>query len=449
MSDAAEIAPVKPIADRWLIGAWYGVVVLATATVLSTVNNILINLMTDSIKKEIGLSDTEIGALGGLGMVLMTGFASYPMGWLADRVDRRFLMFACVGIWTAATVGFGFSNGFTAMLVWAALMSIGEAVLAPMSYSIIPDLFPREKWIIANYVFYVSALLGVSIGFGASAGLIAWVEAHRSALPFGLGELSAWRAALIASTFTGPILMAAVLFIPLRKRVIDRATSSTGGMLAYMRKHARALSGVFFGFGVSYAALGTIRGWLAPTLTRDFGQTPAQVGAVLSWTTAFASVGGVALGWVLNRALQRRFGEMTTMRVAQFGIFAAIAATFGALFAPNAGALYALSALSVAFFTVAFSLSPTILQFLSPPGFRARLISIGGMVTIMCASAAPVLVGLASDHLFGGTGKLLWSSTLVALPALVIGLSFMLYGASALPETFRDAARQSSPPAPP
>ena len=129
MTHDGETVALTSQPRRWFIGAWYGVVVMAAATVLSAVNNIIINLMIDPIKASVGLNDTEIGALTGLALTLMAGIAAFPMGWLADRVERRFLMAVCVGCWTVATVGFGLSETFAAMMAWAVFMSISEAVL--------------------------------------------------------------------------------------------------------------------------------------------------------------------------------------------------------------------------------------------------------------------------------------------------------------------------------
>lgn len=426
-----------------LWAAWYGVGVLAVATIVSTVNNIIINLTTDPIKQSIGLSDTQIGAIGGLGMTLMAAVAAYPMGWLADRMDRRVLMFVCVGLWSLATIAFGLSHSFGALMGWAVLMSVSEAVLGPMTYSMIPDLFPRDKWVVANYVFFLSALLGWSMGLGASGALVGWVEANRTALPFGLAAAETWRGALILSTITGPVLMAAVLLIPLRRRIIDVAASSTAGMIDFIRSNARSLFGVFFGFGISYAALGTMRGWIAPALMRTFGETPAEVGAVLGWSTMLAAVGGVGCGWMLTQVLQKRFGAVTNMRVAQIGIAGGCISALVMPFAASAAQLYAVSAFGLGLIMMAMSLSPAILQFLSPAHMRGRVIALGGLITLLFGSLSPVAVGLFSDNVFHGPTQLLWAMSAVATPSLLVGLLIMLYGTKTLPDTIEDAALRS------
>ncbi|KAI1696387.1 major facilitator superfamily domain-containing protein [Ditylenchus destructor] len=83
--------------------SWYTLAVLLVATILGSVDAMLVTLLTEPMRATLALSDTQIGMLKGAGLVLFTGLATLPLGWLGDRYDRRLVLAACVLVWSAAT----------------------------------------------------------------------------------------------------------------------------------------------------------------------------------------------------------------------------------------------------------------------------------------------------------------------------------------------------------
>ena len=68
-----------------------------------------------------------------------------PLGRLADRASRKYLIIAGLAIWSIATIGCGFARSFGQLFLLRMSVGVGEAVLNPSSYSIISDTFPKEK----------------------------------------------------------------------------------------------------------------------------------------------------------------------------------------------------------------------------------------------------------------------------------------------------------------
>jgi MFS family permease len=70
---------------------------------------------------------------------------------------------------------------------------------------------------------------------------------------------------------------------------------------------------------------------------------------------------------------------------------------------------------------------PTLLQDLSPPQVRGRLMSVITLLFIVATGMAPILVGLISDQMPHGSRGLLWAIVGIAVPAfLVAGVSLCL-----------------------
>jgi MFS family permease len=440
MSDKGTVAGAEEGSGGWMIAGWYGLFVLVLALVLGSVNTSIIALVSESIKGSLSLSDAQIGMLNGLALTLVTAIATVPMGWLADRIDRRVLLTVCVGIWSAATFAFAQSTSFEAMFLFAMGIAVGEAVLGPIVYSMIPDLFPRRMWIVANFVFYVAALVGAYAGFAASGAIIAFVDASQTALPAFMEGMDPWRAALTVVAAIGPLVMLLVLVMQLRRSgTTADGSGGSGGLLQYFRTHARTLAGVFLGFGLTYAAFGAQSRWNAMVLQRIFGEKQADIGLLMGYVGGGAALIGVAAAWAMVRWLRPRHGDFAPMLVAQFGLLVGLLVTLALPFVETGAQYYAVIATKVLFTTMAMSLSPAILQFIAPAHLRGRVIALGGMVTVIFQSFMPFLIGFVSDQYFTGPKALLWSLCVVIIPVLVVGLALLRFGSSSLPATIRAA----------
>lgn len=103
--------------DRWTARSLFGLAALLAVLLLST-NLQIQTLLIEPIRAELGLTDLQLGQLHGLTVVTLGALAAWPIGWLADRWDRRWVLALCVGVWSAATYGGGLSQGFDGLL-WA------------------------------------------------------------------------------------------------------------------------------------------------------------------------------------------------------------------------------------------------------------------------------------------------------------------------------------------
>ena len=74
--------------------AWWAVVVLGTAYLLSFVDRTIINLLVGPIEQDLQINDTQFGALQGLAFGLFYSLAALPLGRLADSRNRRAIISA-------------------------------------------------------------------------------------------------------------------------------------------------------------------------------------------------------------------------------------------------------------------------------------------------------------------------------------------------------------------
>ena len=124
--------------------AWV-VFVLALLYFFYMLDRSAITITQEMIKREFGLSDTQLGMLTGTLYGVSYALAGIPLGWAVDRVNRRNLLAGILAVWSALTV----LSGLCSTMIQLALARIGvgasEASGTPAALSIRSDLFPPER----------------------------------------------------------------------------------------------------------------------------------------------------------------------------------------------------------------------------------------------------------------------------------------------------------------
>src|ERR1700726_4552841 len=92
--------------------AWAVVAILIATAVLSYTDRQVLSLLVDPVRRDLGISDTQISLLLGTAFAVVYGIAGIPFGMLADRTSRRNLIFFGVVVWSLGTVACGYAHSF-------------------------------------------------------------------------------------------------------------------------------------------------------------------------------------------------------------------------------------------------------------------------------------------------------------------------------------------------
>jgi MFS family permease len=87
----------------------------------------------------------------------------YPAGAYVDRFSCRKLIAGGLLVWSAATVGCAFWQQLCNAVLFRMLVGVGETTLSFSAYSLISDLFPRERRGLPLSVFQTASPIGLSI----------------------------------------------------------------------------------------------------------------------------------------------------------------------------------------------------------------------------------------------------------------------------------------------
>jgi MFS family permease len=410
--------------------AWYALGVLTLVNFFAYVDRQVLLLLAEPIRKTLVLSDLQVGLLQGTGIAVFTSLASYPLGWLADRYDRRWVLAGCVAVWSAAVVACGMATSYGQLLFASAMVGAGEAGLAPIVYALIPLLFVGRQRQVANSIFAVTALGGGALALAVTGQLIGFVETVRPWLPESLRAVESWRLSFFAAALPAPLMMLLVLTLSVPAKgttaVADSPAPATViPILPYLRRHRATFLSFHIGVALGGFSFGAVIVWLAVVCARVFSESPAQIGAALG-TGQLASAGlAFVLSIGLLRWLQARLGVRVPVRVMWIAMLCAVPLCLGLLAAKTAFVVYAIYAAYGTCLSLAVMCYPTALQSLAPAPLRGRVAAIQGMVTMAGAAAAPPLVGWLSDRLQHLPNGLIVAIVSVAVPSLLLSAALL------------------------
>ncbi|HVY86972.1 MAG TPA: MFS transporter [Caulobacterales bacterium] len=195
--------------------ARYVLVVLVLVFAISQADRLILSILAEDVKADLGVTDSQIGFLFGTAFGVFYAVFGVSLGRLADFLSRRALLATGMALWSAMTVFSGLSRSFFDLAIARAFIGIGEATVGPASYSILSDRFAKAQ----RATVLAICVSGLFVGNGMSKFiggwvLTAWQHAFPHNPPFGI---HAWQATFFI--MGAPGLLAALWVLSLREPV--------------------------------------------------------------------------------------------------------------------------------------------------------------------------------------------------------------------------------------
>lgn len=431
-------SPGGPVARDWPNPryAWFVVSLLVLAYAFGVVDRIVIGLLTQSIKTDLGLSDTELGLVQGLAFSLFFSLAALPVGMLIDRWQRVPVLWIGLLVTSAATLACGFAGSFLALFAARMCIGAGSSVTNPGSSSIIADYFPPTLRPRAYGIFNMGGSIGIGIAYLLGSVAITLAGAVQDAAPRLLGGFARWQIVFFVVAAPGLLLaavMAATLREPARRgSVPTTARLSLLPLWREMQINRRALLAIMLGAIMNVMIVNAQLAWFPTLFFRIHEWTPARVGTALALVgVPFGLLSAITAGWALS-ALARRGRDDAPLLV--MGLQCASWALFGPLkcFAPTPELALAGHVATSLFATWAITSALTALNQITPNQLRGQVVAV---YTILFGFAGvaigSVAVGLLNDFVFTGERGIAASLALVNAVGGVAGIALLFWGRTA------------------
>lgn len=294
-----ETAGTGRIGNRYLVLA-----LLLLVYIFNFADRMLLGVMATPIKDELHLTDGQLGLLGGTAFALLYATLGVPIGWLADRYSRSWIITVSLCIWSGFTALCGFATGFVTLFLTRLGVGIGEAGGVAPSYSMIADYFGPGERARALGVFSFGIPIGGAIGL-AFGGIIATAFDWRTAfITMGAAGL------LIAPVFRWLVrdpVRGGAEHGPVEHGPADERPKLAAAIRIIARKPAFWL--ISFGSALGSTASYGISFWIPSFYVRSFDMPLSQVTLLYAAIILSGGITGIWLGaWLGDRIGPRRPG---------------------------------------------------------------------------------------------------------------------------------------------
>jgi MFS family permease len=384
----------------------YALGLLLVVYIFNFLDRQVVAILLQAIKKDLGLSDTQLGAFSGIAFAFLYSTLGIPIARLADRSARRSIIAGALFVWSGMTALQGLATSFWALLAARVGVGVGEAGCSPPAHSLISDLFEPKRRATALAVYALGIPLGGAIGLAGGG----WLR-----------ETFDWRTALVIVGLPG---VALALLVRLTLREPTRGYWEGGRAhgpqppLAEVAAVLRARR-AFVHMAIA-GALHALYGYGAAAFNPAFFErvhalTPLEIGYWLGLVAATTGVLGTFLGGWLTDRLSGRDPRWYAW-LPGWGTAIGIPFVFLLYLWPDGHWALALAAPPAVL--GALYLGPTfaITQALVPPHMRAQAAAVLLLIlNLIGMGLGPQLVGVLSDLLaprFGAESirwALLWT----------------------------------------
>ena len=368
-------------------GVWFALWVLFAINAMNFFDRQILGAVGEPIRKEWGLSDSTLGALG-TAFTLLYAFVGLPLGRLADRTGRKWILSAGVFVWSLTTVASGFARNFWQLFMLRLGVGVGEASCAPAATSLIGDLFPANRRARALSIFMLGLPVGIALSFAVSGTI---------ARSYG------WRSAFYVAGIPGLLCALGALFIREPQRGASEAHKIGGRkregspyrlVLSTPTMRWLIISGALHNFNM-YA----IGSFITPFLMRYHGVDIRNANFVSMVVYGLFGAPGLILGGIVGDAVMKRQanGRLLVGALAILGsvpfIFLALGRTggdiLGFMILMGAGC-----ALMYGYYSTVYSTIQDVIE----PSLRGTAMALYFFAMyVLGASLGPYGTGLASD----------------------------------------------------
>ncbi len=196
--------------------SWYVLLVLVIVYILNFIDRQILSILAVDIKADLGLTDADMGFLGGAAFAVFYALFGIPLGRLADNWSRVKLLSIGLALWSIMTALSGFARNQVELTLARMGVGVGEATASPTAYSLISDYFPKRQRATALAIYSSGLYIGGGVSLFLGALIVqSWDAAFPQGGPLGL---AGWHAAFVAVGIPGVLvgLWVATLREPVR-----------------------------------------------------------------------------------------------------------------------------------------------------------------------------------------------------------------------------------------
>ena len=270
--------------------AWIAVFFITAVNTLSFADRQLPSIMIPELKADLLLNDTQIGFLFGTVFAIFFGLASLVFGILADKGNKKRILFWTIILWGILTGLCGFAQQFWDLIIFRIGVGVGEAALGPIALAILAGFFTKEKLPIALGIFGSGPFLGSALAAWGGAAVITNISIAKPFLG-PLSHLANWRLTFIVFAFLSLMLALLIRFLPMPKEEIKINKDNTP-VLPFIKKAWKFFTLLFLGVTMTGIIGYSVLAWGVEMLIRVHDLPKSYAGQNFGLFNIIFGIGG-------------------------------------------------------------------------------------------------------------------------------------------------------------
>jgi predicted MFS family arabinose efflux permease len=388
---------------------------LLLVSALCQIDRILPFILAESMKRDLGFSDTQLGLITGLAFAVCHSLMTLPLARVADRNSPKLVLTVCLLFWSVMTALGGLSSNVVFLALSRLGVAAGEAGAVPSGHAlIVREVDPRSRGI-AIGIFSMGIPLGAMLGFGVGG----WVSDH-----FG------WRAALCGAGALGWLLALLVMLVVRSTPKINVVATNVEPFFRSALRLFASPTFVWLFVAANFVGLASapFYSFATPFLIRIHGLTASEAGATFGLLQGgLGIVGTILAGRGFDRAVQSGGRQLLVAPAVVF-----LASSFTLLFALFTPASWLTIVLFIpTMFAFSFLLpwafgSAHLIAGAGKEALASSLVLIGS--GLLGPTLGPLTVGMISDavtaaHIADG---LRWGMLFIPLACICAGIAMLV-----------------------
>ena len=307
--------------------SYSAVAILTLAQVFAFIDRQIPSMLVEPIKQDFNLSDSQIALLGGAAFSIFYAIMALPIGYAVDRYKRTKVLGTGIFLWSLMTALAGLANSFGKLFGARIGVAVGEAVMAPISVSLVSDSFPENKQGKPMGIITAGVYVGIGITLLGGGFLIDYLTSIGGiTLPL-IGYLKPWQATFMIVGIPGLVLAIAAFYLKEPKRLeeqTDKQLKDRKNVFLHLKEHRKTLIPMFGGLIFMALIFYSFSFWAPTMMIRTFDISLTEVGFVLGMITIISSITGtIAAGSAVDYLRNKNYSD-APVRAAMIAVILAL-----------------------------------------------------------------------------------------------------------------------------
>lgn len=412
----------------------------------------IVNLLVPDMKRDLGLSDTKISLLLGFAFVLFYAILGLPIARLVNSKSRRLVMGVGIAIWSVMTAACGLAQGFWQLFAARVGVGVGEACNGPSTYSMMSDLFPRERLTRAASTLQIGFVLGTGLASIIGGVVLALVEGMPEISIPGIGILRNWQLVFLIVGIPGLLIAAMMGTVqePKRRGLIQAPGKAAAkikpipvkDVAKFIAKHRRFYGPMYLGLAVNGLTLGA-QAWVPTFFQRTYGMKMVDIAYIQGAVVMGCSLLGLAVGTKLAEWFLKRGYLDANLRLLMIAMIVALPIAVIYPLMPTPTLAFTFLGINMFIRFLSPGAQNAALQVVTPNEMRGQITAIFIFIfNLVGYGLGPIYIAVMTDYLFGAESDLKYALATASAVAGPIAILILWRAVKPYAEMYAEAQKR-------